>query len=182
MYFIIRIRKSALTINSVWCRDNMRGLGPCVEGLIPSIETIYFGIAPDYINIYMNTNLCKFCSKECKSPNSLRNHERLCKSNPNKQESNLKNRINTIPWNKGLTKETDDRVKKNAEGVKESMKTLFDSGYRTPAQNEYWTEERRKQRSDWRKQLHKDFPETHPNRRLAGNRSKMTYPEKVALI
>ena len=39
MCFIMRIRKSALTFNSVWCRDNMRGLGPCVEGLIPSIET-----------------------------------------------------------------------------------------------------------------------------------------------
>lgn len=29
--------------------------------------------------------LCKFCNKECKNDNSLRNHERLCKSNPNKQ-------------------------------------------------------------------------------------------------
>jgi hypothetical protein len=37
--------------------------------------------------------LCKFCSKECKNDNSLRNHERLCKENPNKQESTLvKNR------------------------------------------------------------------------------------------
>lgn len=25
---------------------------------------------------------CKFCNKECKSDNSLRNHERLCKQNP----------------------------------------------------------------------------------------------------
>lgn len=30
---------------------------------------------------------CKFCGKECKNNNSLRNHERLCKCNPNKQES-----------------------------------------------------------------------------------------------
>lgn len=29
--------------------------------------------------------LCKFCSKECKNDNSLRNHERLCKSNENRQ-------------------------------------------------------------------------------------------------
>lgn len=26
--------------------------------------------------------ICKYCSKECKNANSLRNHERLCKSNP----------------------------------------------------------------------------------------------------
>lgn len=30
---------------------------------------------------------CKFCNKECKNLNSLRNHERLCKSNPNRQKT-----------------------------------------------------------------------------------------------
>lgn len=29
--------------------------------------------------------ICKYCSKQCKNTNSLRNHERLCKSNPNHQ-------------------------------------------------------------------------------------------------
>ena len=29
--------------------------------------------------------ICQFCGKECKNPNSLRNHERLCKANPNHQ-------------------------------------------------------------------------------------------------
>lgn len=28
---------------------------------------------------------CKFCNKECKNDNSLRNHERLCKNNPDRQ-------------------------------------------------------------------------------------------------
>lgn len=28
---------------------------------------------------------CKFCNKECKNANSLRNHERLCKLNPERQ-------------------------------------------------------------------------------------------------
>lgn len=28
---------------------------------------------------------CRFCNKECKNANSLRNHERLCKMNPNRQ-------------------------------------------------------------------------------------------------
>lgn len=31
--------------------------------------------------------LCKYCNKECKNDNSLRNHERLCKSNPNRQST-----------------------------------------------------------------------------------------------
>jgi very-short-patch-repair endonuclease len=43
-----------------------------------------------------------------------------------------------------------------------------------------WTDDMRKAKSEWRKQLHKDFPEMHPNRRLAGNRKKMSYPEQVA--
>ena len=29
--------------------------------------------------------ICKFCTKECKNDNSLRNHERVCKNNPNRQ-------------------------------------------------------------------------------------------------
>ena len=49
--------------------------------------------------------LCRYCQKECKNENSLRNHERLCKENPNKQESNFKKfKANSpIPWNKGKT-------------------------------------------------------------------------------
>lgn len=33
--------------------------------------------------------ICKYCGKECKNNNSLHNHERLCKQNPNHQESNF---------------------------------------------------------------------------------------------
>lgn len=32
--------------------------------------------------------ICKFCKKECKNKNSLRNHERLCPSNPNRNYTN----------------------------------------------------------------------------------------------
>lgn len=30
---------------------------------------------------------CKYCGKECKNPNSLRNHGRLCKQNPDHQNT-----------------------------------------------------------------------------------------------
>ena len=65
----------------------------------------------------METYVCKFCGKICKNDNSLRNHERLCKNNPNRQESYImkKNKQgNCTAWNKGLTKETDERVAKYA--------------------------------------------------------------------
>ena len=31
--------------------------------------------------------ICKFCGKECKNKNSLAQHERRCKENPNRVES-----------------------------------------------------------------------------------------------
>lgn len=38
--------------------------------------------------------ICKFCGRECKNDNSLRNHERLCKLNPNRQIIKNHNTIN----------------------------------------------------------------------------------------
>lgn len=69
-------------------------------------------------NLFDNTQiLCQYCSKVCKNLNSLRQHEIRCPHNPN--------RINTVhagfntkgkkAWNKGLTKETSDVVKRQAE-------------------------------------------------------------------
>ena len=65
--------------------------------------------------------ICKYCSKVCKNPNSLRNHERLCKENPNRSLPGVvKAYMNgwDPAWNRGLTKDTDERVKKNAESIK----------------------------------------------------------------
>lgn len=68
----------------------------------------------------MEEYICKFCGKVCKNANSLRNHERLCKENPNHQESSwIKFNHERGAWNKGLTKETDERVKKYAKTFSE---------------------------------------------------------------
>lgn len=68
---------------------------------------------------------CKYCNKECKNTNSLHNHERLCKLNPNRQmtyfQINNPQKIN--PWNKGLTANTDERIQKQALGVKKFYDT-----------------------------------------------------------
>lgn len=63
---------------------------------------------------------CKYCNKECKNKNSLVQHEIRCKLNPNKiQVVNHRGKNNPMygksAWNKGLTKETDERVKKYGE-------------------------------------------------------------------
>lgn len=67
--------------------------------------------------------ICKFCGKVCKNANSLRNHERLCKENPEHQESSwIKFNKERGAWNKGLTKETDERVRKYGETFSERYK------------------------------------------------------------
>ncbi len=83
-------------------------------------------------------------------------------------------------WNKGLSFKTHPHLSKSlrAGGIttgekiknKEIPYTLSEM-WRTP--------ERRKQKSEWRKQLHITNPESHPNRRLANNRNKMSYPEQL---
>ena len=80
----------------------------------------------------METYICKFCGKVCKNPNSLRNHERLCKLNPNRDEHSFQNlikgreishRIGHTAWNKGLNKESDERVKRQGETYSSRYKT-----------------------------------------------------------
>ena len=68
--------------------------------------------------------ICKFCKKQCKNPNSLRNHERLCKENPNHQESSwIKFNHKRGAWNKGLNKETDERLRKAGQTLSEGYKS-----------------------------------------------------------
>lgn len=112
---------------------------------------------------------CKYCEKECINLNSHRNHERLC---PNNALRSYKNGMSgKTPWNKGLTKD-DPRVLSHSIKVSNTLKGK--------PSKVIWTEEMRKAKSEWRIKLHKEHPESHPNRKLAGNRKKMSYPEQVA--
>lgn len=71
---------------------------------------------------------CQYCNKYCRNQNSLRNHERLCKENPNGQQSGFvnynKNYIKIYgAWNRGLTKTTDERVAAYSNKLIEYFKT-----------------------------------------------------------
>lgn len=58
---------------------------------------------------------CQFCGKVCKSRKSLAQHEIRCTFNNNRIDTTLSGVIamnKKQPWNKGLTKETDERVMK----------------------------------------------------------------------
>ena len=63
---------------------------------------------------------CKFCGKECKNLNSLRNHERCCKQNPNRFIP--QGMLGKTSWNKGLKKEQDIRLKLQGEKQSKTKK------------------------------------------------------------
>lgn len=66
---------------------------------------------------YNGVLTCQFCGRKCKNKNSLSNHERLCKLNPDRRiirRDNFNN-FGRAAWNKGLTKETDVRVAKGSD-------------------------------------------------------------------
>ncbi len=69
---------------------------------------------------------CVYCGKICIGKNSLKQHEIRCKENPNKIKTTFtysKPRKMTKPsWNKGLTKETDERVRKYSETISKKYK------------------------------------------------------------
>lgn len=63
---------------------------------------------------------CKYCGKLCKLY-GLKNHENYCKENPNrianKRDVSKFNNGTYVVWNKGLTKDTDERVANNGKSL-----------------------------------------------------------------
>lgn len=77
---------------------------------------------------------CSFCGKEILNAGSLVAHEKYCQLNPNKEKravSTIKRKVlrtNVSSWNKGLTAETDERVKLYSLKSKEAIKKLKEQG------------------------------------------------------
>lgn len=73
--------------------------------------------------VWKFTIFVSIVGNERKNANALRNHERLCKQNPDRDEHSLQQLANNrnkwnssghAAWNKGLTKDTDERIAKQA--------------------------------------------------------------------
>ena len=119
---------------------------------------------------------CQFCGKECKNRNSLCNHERMCKLNPNKQNSgfivfNEKVRCGEAAvWNSGLTAANDERVAKHAKAIAEYYTT--NEAFWTGKKH---TEETKQKISKSRKQYLLEHPDQVPY--LLNHSSQESYPE-----
>ena len=75
-----------------------------------------------------------------------------------------------VAWNKGLTKENNESLKKMGESISKTTKGK---------PGKPLSESHKKKLSESLKNRYIENPELHPNRRLAGNRKKWTYPEKI---
>lgn len=121
--------------------------------------------------------ICQYCGKLCKNDNSLRNHERLCKENPDRQQSSwIKFNKERGAWNKGLTKDTDERLKKAGETYRSNLKSGITKQY---DHRSVWNDDRRRAKSEEKIRYFSEHPERHPNAICAGNRGKMNFPERM---
>lgn len=132
----------------------------------------------EFINESDEKFICRFCDKECKNANALRNHERLCKDNPDRQESpfvkhNEKIRNGErVAWNKGKTKETNDGIRHNIE----SRTRNIESGKTIPSfRGKHLSDEHKAKLSKAQTEY---LIRTGLNRWSNAHSSERTYPEK----
>ena len=123
------------------------------------------------INMYVYLMICKYCGKECKNNNSLHSHERLCKQNPNHQESNF------VKYNKDkFAKHSNRFIKAKEEGrkiiISEETKNKLSKAFK----GKHHSEETKQKISKSRKQ----YLNEHPDKVgfIINHSSKQSYPEK----
>ena len=103
--------------------------------------------------------ICQYCGKICKNANSHRNHERLCHDNPNRQISSFvgylaklrSGDITVKVWNKGLTKNSDARLKRAGQKYSDGIKS---GKIKPPQLGKKLSNEHRKHVSEGMKKAH----------------------------
>lgn len=86
---------------------------------------------------------CEFCTRSFDRPSSLATHAPYCVGNPLRvqrvRSPNAGRRKGCTAWNKGLTKESDSRIKEHSEKLAKTMKDAWNDGRRV------FTEEQKNQ-------------------------------------
>lgn len=118
---------------------------------------------------------CQFCGKQYKLY-GIKNHEKYCKSNPDRKEyimtESQKKNFGGY-WKKGLTAETDDRVRRSVETLKQRYK----NGELTPHfTGKHWSEEHKKHISETLRKYYLDHPDEVGYK--LHHSSKISYPEQ----
>jgi len=119
---------------------------------------------------------CKYCNKECKNHNSLRNHERLCKDNPERQKSHFESeKFRLSGGNKGQNQFT--KAKSEGKILSHSTETKKKIGEWSSKRKH--SEETKKKISEKRKQFLNENPDKIPY--ILNHSSKTSYPEQYFL-
>lgn len=119
----------------------------------------------------MEELICKYCGKICKNKNSLRCHERQCPENKNRRYISYTK--GKPAWNRGLTKENNESVRKQANTLKRRILSgeVIPSNLGRPR-----SEEEKLNLSIKRREYLKEHPDKIPY--LLNHSSKESYPEK----
>lgn len=121
---------------------------------------------------------CRFCQKECKNENSLRNHERLCKENVNRQQSAFMN----ADFNKNRKKRSNQYIKAIELGLEKPIVSDEVKSLLSKKMKSLWTSEKRKQWSDKMKvqaSLNvENHPESYSYKNFCGRAKKELYNEE----
>lgn len=123
--------------------------------------------------------ICQYCARECKNDNSLRNHERLCKENPNRQTPPAKTQKwrdtmkGRSAWNKGLTKETSKAIRRQADAASKTQKKKIAEGkgcgFQSPEYQAYMeTEEYKREQSARMLQAVRENPDSYTKNNVCG--------------
>lgn len=132
-----------------------------------------------YFTIYSKME-CKYCNRYCKNNNSLRNHERLCKLNENRQilKSNLEE-YNKKRKELGI-KGTNHYIKAKNENKpipivsKETREKIS-----LAAKGKVFSEERKKQHSEIMKEVVKKYPKSYSVNNVSGRTKNIKYKEFI---
>ena len=103
----------------------------------------------------------------------LKNHERYCECNPNKSKINRETHYSPGGWNKGLTKESDERVKKGGETYKERYNT---GKIKVWCEGKHLPDEMKKKISESQKRFYEEHPDRIPYKLY--HSSQISYPEQ----
>lgn len=126
----------------------------------------------------MEEYICKYCGKTCKNSNSLIQHERLCKRNPNHQESSW------IKYNQsvknGKYKNSNQYVKAKCLGIDYKMSDETKQKISKIWKGKHFSDEHKKKISEGRKKILNDHPEMVPFK--LNHSSKQSYPERYFQI
>jgi len=98
---------------------------------------------------------------------------------PGKGGHNMKNKS---PWNKGLTKETDKRVRKSGEAISKTFKKCPEKmgGFVSKEFQDYMkTDEYKKEQSERMLQVVKDNPDSYSANNVCGRSKKVIYNEET---